>query len=217
MATAFNHIALNCEDPIAVERWYTKHFGFTRGRVYAPGPDQVVMIQAGGVYLELFKSTEELPTPKIQGAGQDYSGFRHFAFLPSLHVMKRLKGSCVVQENKSVIAERQHGRHIVAVLFVFRMVNDADGPMPAFFQEVVVRAGLVVPIASGRPHGRRDTRFRTIAPELHLQYSSSNRKRVRSTSAILLRTGATGARTNCCRSTATLSCGSSPRRARGSS
>ena len=39
------------------------------------------MIQAGGVYLELFKSTEQLPVPKVQGAGQDYSGFRHFAFL----------------------------------------------------------------------------------------------------------------------------------------
>src|SRR5437773_10647780 len=50
---------------------------------------------------------------------------------------------------------------------------------------VLVRAGLVVPIASGRPHGRRDTRFRTIAPELHLQYSSADPKRVRSTSAIV--------------------------------
>jgi len=81
MSYVLHHIGLSCNDPIAIEEFYTKHFGFTRGRVYAPGPDQVVMIQAGGVYLELFKSTEELPTPKVQGAGQDYSGFRHFAFL----------------------------------------------------------------------------------------------------------------------------------------
>jgi glyoxylase I family protein len=76
-----HHVGLSCNDPIAIERWYTKHFGFTRGRVYAPGPDQVVMIKAGGVYLELFKSTEERPAPKVEGAGPDYSGFRHFAFL----------------------------------------------------------------------------------------------------------------------------------------
>ena len=81
MAYALHHIGMSCTDPIALERWYTKHFGFTRGRVYAPGEGQVVMIQAGGVYLELFSSTEERPTPKVEGAGPDYSGFRHLAFL----------------------------------------------------------------------------------------------------------------------------------------
>lgn len=75
-----HHVALSSEDPLALERWYTKHFGFRRARVYAPGPDQVVMIKAGGVYLELFPSTEKLPVPKVKGAGQDYSGFRHIAF-----------------------------------------------------------------------------------------------------------------------------------------
>jgi glyoxylase I family protein len=76
-----HHVGMSCTDPIALERWYTKHFGFTRGRVYAPGEGQVVMIQAGGVYLELFFSTEERPAPKVEGAGPDYSGFRHLAFL----------------------------------------------------------------------------------------------------------------------------------------
>jgi glyoxylase I family protein len=76
-----HHVGLSCNDPIAVEKWYAKHFGFSRGRVYAPGPEQVVMIEAGGVYLELFQSTEERPAPKGGGAGPDYSGFRHFAFL----------------------------------------------------------------------------------------------------------------------------------------
>src|SRR5437879_3237751 len=50
---------------------------------------------------------------------------------------------------------------------------------------VLVRAGLVISVGSGRPHGRREARFRTVAPELHLQYSSADRKRVRSTSAIV--------------------------------
>ena len=81
MAFVLHHVGLSCTDPIAIERWYTKHFGFTRGRVYAPGEGQVVMIQAGGVYLELFFSTEERPAPKVEGAGPDYSGFRHLAFL----------------------------------------------------------------------------------------------------------------------------------------
>jgi glyoxylase I family protein len=81
LAYVLHHVGMSCTDPIALERWYTKHFGFTRGRVYAPGEGQVVMIQAGGVYLELFSSTEERPTPKVEGAGPDYSGFRHLAFL----------------------------------------------------------------------------------------------------------------------------------------
>jgi len=49
-----HHIGFNCEDPIAIERWYGKHFGFERLRVYLPGPDQVVVIGNGGVALELF-------------------------------------------------------------------------------------------------------------------------------------------------------------------
>ena len=39
------------------------------------------MIQAGGVYLELFPSKEKPPAPKAGEAGQEFSGFRHFAFL----------------------------------------------------------------------------------------------------------------------------------------
>jgi len=81
MTFVLHHVGLSCTDPLVVERWYSKHFGFTRGRVYAPGEGQVVMIQSGGVYLELFSSTEERPSPKVEGAGPDYSGFRHFAFL----------------------------------------------------------------------------------------------------------------------------------------
>src|SRR3954466_7010035 len=81
MSFVMHHIGLSCNDPLKIEEWYSKHFGFTRGRVYAPGPDQVVMIQAGGVYLEWLKSPERLPPPKLQAAGQYSSGFRPFAFL----------------------------------------------------------------------------------------------------------------------------------------
>jgi len=80
-SVAFSHIGLSCKDPIAAERFYTKHFGFQRARVYLPGPGQVVVIRAGALELELFPSTEERPSPAIGGAGQDYPGVRHIAFL----------------------------------------------------------------------------------------------------------------------------------------
>jgi glyoxylase I family protein len=77
-----HHLALSCSDPIALERWYTKHFGFARKRVYLPGPDQVVVIGNGGVSLELFPAKGERPSaPEGDGAGPEYPGFRHLAFL----------------------------------------------------------------------------------------------------------------------------------------
>ena len=77
----FSHIAYSCKDPLAIERWYTKHFGFKRGRVYLPGPGQVVMIKRDSVYLELFPSTMDRPSERVLGAGPDYPSVRHIAFL----------------------------------------------------------------------------------------------------------------------------------------
>ena len=77
----FSHLAFSCKDPIATERFYTKHFGFKRTRVYLPGPGQVVVITSGTVSLELFPSTGDAPTPPVGGAGPEYTAFRHFAFL----------------------------------------------------------------------------------------------------------------------------------------
>lgn len=77
----FSHVALVCKDPLEVERFYTRHFGFRRARVYAPGPGQVVMIRSGNVYLELFPATQEAPAPPAGGAGPEYPGWRHIAFL----------------------------------------------------------------------------------------------------------------------------------------
>ena len=78
--TEFSHVAFSCKDPLAIERYYTKHFGFRRVRVYLPGPGQVVMIRAGNLALELFPSTEALPSARVLGAGPDYPGCRHIAF-----------------------------------------------------------------------------------------------------------------------------------------
>jgi len=47
---------------------------------------------------------------------------------------------------------------------------------------VLLRSGLVVEAKSG---ASREARYRTVAPELHLEYSSTDAKRVRETSAIV--------------------------------
>ena len=78
----FSHIALSCTDPIAVERFYSKHFGFTRGRVIPLGEgNQIVFLRnPEGVYLELFKADEAAPADKAEGDGPHYSSLRHLAF-----------------------------------------------------------------------------------------------------------------------------------------
>jgi glyoxylase I family protein len=75
-----HHIGLNCTDPIAIERWYARHFGFERLRVYLPGPGQVVVIGNGGVALELFPAEGEAP-PRDERDGPTRRGVRHIAFL----------------------------------------------------------------------------------------------------------------------------------------
>jgi glyoxylase I family protein len=82
MSYAVHHFSFACADPIAIERWYTKHFGFTRKRVYVPGPDQVVVIgTTDGAALELFPAKEERPVPPAGEDGPWYPGYRHLAFL----------------------------------------------------------------------------------------------------------------------------------------
>jgi glyoxylase I family protein len=81
MSGAMHHIGLNCTDPIAIERWYGKHFGFERLRVYLPGPDQVVVIGNGGVALELFPTKAEAATSRGEADGPANPGVRHLAFL----------------------------------------------------------------------------------------------------------------------------------------
>ena len=80
MTAGFFHTAITCKDPLNVERWYRKHFGFERARVYAPGADQVVMVKANRVYLEIFKATQQAPVPKPEGSGHEWPSWRHLAF-----------------------------------------------------------------------------------------------------------------------------------------
>lgn len=77
----FSHIAMACQDPLSIERFYAKHFGFTRARVYLPGPDQVVVIKSGAVSLELFPAKEPRSAEPAGEDGPWTPGWRHIAFL----------------------------------------------------------------------------------------------------------------------------------------
>jgi len=76
----FSHVALACNDPLAVERFYTRYFGFRRARVIPLGQEQLVFIKSGDIYLELFQAKEESPVPRPEKDGPWYPGWRHIAF-----------------------------------------------------------------------------------------------------------------------------------------
>lgn len=80
MSLVFSHVALNCRDPLATERFYTRHFGFRRARVIPLGEEQIVFLKAGSVYLELFQAKGDPPAPELEKDGPGYRGVRHLAF-----------------------------------------------------------------------------------------------------------------------------------------
>ncbi len=78
--TAFSHMGLACKDPVAIEKFYTQYFGFTRARVVPLGDSQIVFIRSGDAYLELFQAKEEAPVAPFVQDGPWYPGWRHIAF-----------------------------------------------------------------------------------------------------------------------------------------
>ena len=76
----FSHVALNCRDPLATERFYVRHFGFRRARVIPLGDEQIVFLRAGSVYLELFQAKGYPPGSAPEKDGPEYLGVRHIAF-----------------------------------------------------------------------------------------------------------------------------------------
>jgi glyoxylase I family protein len=73
----FSHVAVSCQDRAAVERFYTKHFGFKRARVIG---DDVLFLKSDTAYLELFHAEGEAPLPPAGADGPHYPGVRHLAF-----------------------------------------------------------------------------------------------------------------------------------------
>ena len=78
----FHHLSLNCNDLLAIERFYSKHFGFQRARVIdLPDGRQIVFLRGGGVYLELFPAQGERPaSPDTNNEGLLYPGVRNYSF-----------------------------------------------------------------------------------------------------------------------------------------
>jgi glyoxylase I family protein len=77
----FHHVSLTCRDPLAVERFYTRHFGFMRARVVRAGETEIVFIRNREMYLELFRATEERPIPEAEGDGHPWPSVRNFSFM----------------------------------------------------------------------------------------------------------------------------------------
>ena len=75
---AAHHIAFNCQDRAAQERFYTKLLGFRRARVFNAGTlDEFVMLRLGGTCLELFQAKG---IPASARASEQPVGFKHLAF-----------------------------------------------------------------------------------------------------------------------------------------
>lgn len=75
------HAGLNCSDPIKMERFYTRYFGFTRARVIPiENGEQIVFLKNGSFMLELFKTREKSPIPEAEKDGHVFPGVRHLAF-----------------------------------------------------------------------------------------------------------------------------------------
>jgi glyoxylase I family protein len=75
-----HHVSLTCDDPIAVERFYTKYFDFRRVRVVPLGEAQIVFIRNQGFLLELFQATQTNPLRPPQNDGYPWAGVRNFSF-----------------------------------------------------------------------------------------------------------------------------------------
>lgn len=77
----FHHISLTCQDPVATELFYTKHFRFQRVRVVPLGEDnQIVFLRGPGIYLELFRATQENPLKPPSNDGYPWPSVRNFSF-----------------------------------------------------------------------------------------------------------------------------------------
>ncbi len=80
MQQVFHHMAIACQDPQAIEQFYSQYFGFRRARVIPLGDTQIVFLKNGPAYLELFQSKESRPAPRVAGDGPWYPEWRHIAF-----------------------------------------------------------------------------------------------------------------------------------------
>jgi glyoxylase I family protein len=76
--TAMTHIAYKCKDKNVTEKFYTKHFGFDRARVFHHGkPNEGILLKLDNIRIELFNAPEE---DNDQSGGEQKVGYLHLAF-----------------------------------------------------------------------------------------------------------------------------------------
>ena len=76
----FSHMALNCKNMAAIERFYTRYFGFKRAREIPLGTTKIVFLKCGAMGIELFDAEGSAPAPTPEGDGHHFPGWRHLAF-----------------------------------------------------------------------------------------------------------------------------------------
>ena len=80
IASSFAHVAITCDEPLKVERFYSKYFGFRRERVVELGEENIIFTRSGHLVLEIFQAKEDRPIPQEPNDGPSYAGWRHIAF-----------------------------------------------------------------------------------------------------------------------------------------
>jgi glyoxylase I family protein len=75
---AFTHIAFNCRDKFAQEKFYIKHFGFKRCRTINRGqPNEFFLLKLGSMRLEFFTGGNVVNDSR---GGEQPLGYKHLAF-----------------------------------------------------------------------------------------------------------------------------------------
>ena len=76
----WSHVALNCRDVTATEKFYQDWFGFQRARSVAFGGSEIVFLRRGDAYLELFGPSDEAGVTGTADGPKDPGTVRHLAF-----------------------------------------------------------------------------------------------------------------------------------------
>jgi glyoxylase I family protein len=76
----WSHVGLNCRDQATTQEFYQKWFDFERARVVSLGPEKIVFLRQGDVYLELFHSTADAIAERGADGPQNTGAVRHIAF-----------------------------------------------------------------------------------------------------------------------------------------
>jgi len=75
---AFTHIAINCRDKFAQEKFYARQFGFRRCRTFHRGePNEFFLLKLGSMRLEFFTGDN---AGQGDRGGEQPIGFKHLAF-----------------------------------------------------------------------------------------------------------------------------------------